>query len=132
MPTLDTNVLVRFLVRDDEVQHGRAAAFIESTGETGSLFVPLTVALELERVLRSRYKVDKGVVVRTYARLLESRELLFQDESSVERALSLYDEHSADFADCLHLALAIGHDETPLVTFDRKAARMARARLLEE
>ena len=131
MPALDTNVLVRFLVRDDEVQHRQAVAFIESTGETGSLFVPLTVALELEWVLRSRYKVGKDVVVQTYARLLESRELVFQDEPSVERALSLYDEHSADFADCLHLALGIGHDETPLVTFDRKAARMPRATLLE-
>lgn len=131
MPTLDTDVLVRFLVRDDVEQYERAVGFIESAGhEADALYVPLTVALELERVLRSRYAVSKESIIRTFVRLLETRELSFQDEPSVERALSLYGDHSTDFADCLHLASAIGHGSSPMVTFDRKASRMAEAMLL--
>lgn len=131
MPTLDTNVLVRYLVRDDPGQHAAAARFIDSASATAELFVPLTVALELEWVLRSRYDVGKDAIVATFARLLETREIVFQEEPSVERALSLFDEGPADFADCLHLALALARDSVPLITFDRKAARMPETTLLE-
>ena len=131
MPTLVTNVLVRYLVRDDPGQHAAAARFIDSASATTELFVPLTVALELEWELHSRYDVGKDAIVATLASLLETREIVFQGEPSVERALSLFDEGPADFADCLHLALALARDSVPLITFDRKAARMPETTLLE-
>ena len=46
---LDTNVLVRLLVNDDPAQAEQAAALIDASA---ACFVPITVALELEWVLR--------------------------------------------------------------------------------
>ena len=57
MPSIDTNVLVRLLAADDAKQAAQARALMHSATQVGeSLFVPLTVVLELEWVLRSRYE----------------------------------------------------------------------------
>ncbi len=128
MPALDTNVLVRYLVRDDAVQH-RTAREIVSAATAEGLFVTLTVLLELEWVLRSRYGIGRRSMIDAIAGLLEMHELDIQDEASVERALALYDNGTADFADCLHAGIATTHDRAPLMTFDKKASRMAGAML---
>jgi predicted nucleic-acid-binding protein len=98
------------------------------TGEP--LFVPLTVILELEWVLRARYRFPKDTVLATLVSLLETREIEFQDEPSLERALFFYRSQRADFAECLHLGCAVTHDRLPLWTFDRQAARLEGAKLL--
>ena len=128
MPTLDTDVLVRFLVDDDPEQHAVARRCIESVDGSGTLLVPLTVALELEWVPRSRYGVARGVVMQIHVGPLEAREVVFQEEPSIERALGLHADHKADFADCLHLAIATTHERLPMITFDREASKMPGAR----
>ena len=131
MPTLDTNVLVRLLVGDDPRQAAQAEALARESAEAAEpLFVPLTVMLELEWVLRSRYRFPKDAVLSTLVNLLETREIEFQDEASVERALFFYRSKRADFAECLHLGCAVTHDRLPLVTFDRQAAGLEGAKLL--
>ena len=88
MPGLDTNVLVRWLVRDDERQSNRALSLFESARtDAFTLFVPVTVTLELEWVLRSRYKFDKTTVMGAFTALLETREIEFQDEAALELSL---------------------------------------------
>jgi predicted nucleic-acid-binding protein len=60
MPALDTNVLVRYVVQDDETQLAAARRLIrKSVGEGQTLFVPITVALELEWVLRSSFEYSR-------------------------------------------------------------------------
>ncbi|MGI9286331.1 MAG: PIN domain-containing protein [Pseudomonadales bacterium] len=130
MPALDTNVLVRYLVADDNKQFQTAKSFIESAIVNDSLFVPLSVSIELEWVLRARYGLDKAEVLHTFNQLLESREIQFQEETPLEVALSLYSDNNTDFADCLHIANAYSNDKLPLVTFDRKVARVPEAELL--
>src|SRR3990170_2121464 len=105
MPGVDTNVLVRWLAEDDERQTVRAQRLFQAaqSGQT-MLFVPNTVALELEWVLRSRYQFDKSTVSSTFHALLETQELEFQDEAALERALHLYRQSSAEFTDCFHAA----------------------------
>lgn len=132
MAALDTNVLVRLLVADDARQGAAALNLVERATRDGrTLFVPLTVALELEWVLRSRYRFAKDVVLATFSALLETQELEFQEEPALETALYLYRQHQADFAECLHLACATAHDSAPLMTFDQSAARLTGAQLLE-
>lgn len=131
MPSLDTNVLVRWLVRDDERQSNRALSLFESARtDAFTLFVPITVTLELEWVLRSRYKFDKTTVMGAFTALLETREIEFQDEAALERALHLYRRGTADFADCLHAGICGMLDRTPFLTFDANAARLASVELL--
>lgn len=125
MPSLDTNVLVRYVVRDDNAQLAAARRLIEEcVASSQPLFVPVTVALELEWVLRASYELGKDEVMQVLASLLSATELTFESEPALEIALQLYREASADFADCLHVALAAQAGEMPLWTFDKRAARL--------
>jgi predicted nucleic-acid-binding protein len=94
------------------------------------LFVPITVALELEWVLRSNFQVAKPDFISTLSQLLAATELSFQSEPALEVALARYRDSSADFSDCVHVALAAQAGEEPLWTFDKKAAKVDGAKLL--
>lgn len=131
MAGLDTNVLVRWLVADDDVQVARVQALLESGRSAGrSYFVPTTVLLELEWVLRSRYRLDKPAILRALNALLETQELDIQAEAALERALHLYRQGRADFADCLHAGLCAAAGQAPLLTFDAQAARLPQVELI--
>jgi len=125
MSALDTNVLVRYVVHDDSAQLAAATRLIHGCVQDGlTLFVPVTVALELEWVLRASYAFPKDEVLGVLSGLLSASELTFESEQALEVALHLYRQNPADFADCLHLALAAQAGESPLWTFDKRAARL--------
>jgi predicted nucleic-acid-binding protein len=131
MAALDTNVLVRYIVQDDPAQLAAAKRLISrcvSEGQT--LFVPVTVVLELEWVLRASFGFGKDEVLRTLSSLFSAAELSFESERALEVALQLFRKGSADFADCLHVALANQAGEPPLWTFDKGAAKVGGAKLL--
>jgi predicted nucleic-acid-binding protein len=131
MPALDTNVLVRYVVGDDATRLATAKRLIHRcVAEGQTLFIPVTVALEFECVLRSSFGFGKDDVMSTLSSLFSADELTFQDERALEVALQLFREGSADFADCLHVALAAQAGEQPLWTFDKGAAKVDGARLL--
>lgn len=131
MPALDTNVLVRYLVEDDVAQAAAAKRLISRCVREGqTLWVPITVVLELEWVLRARYGFAKDEVLRALASLLSAAELGFESEQGLEVALQLFRTGPADFADCLHAALATQAGELPMWTFDKGAARVMGAQLL--
>ena len=122
---LDTNVLVRFLIRDDEAQFERARRLIRREAAAGEpVLISLLVMLETEWVLRSRYDLGKGEILAAFSGLLESVELSFEDESPLERALFLWKDSNVQFADCL-----IGARNSALLcrstaSFDAKALRL--------
>ena len=131
MAALDTNVLVRLLMRDDHGQLASAQRLIHervAAGET--LFVSITVALELEWVLRSRFELDKAAVLRLFLQLLSTLELRFEAAATIEWALKQYKSAATDFSDCLHAALAMRAGEQPLWTFDKVASKVGGAKLL--
>ena len=131
MPGVDTNVLVRWLVADDPAQVASVQAVFESARTSREmLFVPTTVTLELEWVLRSRYRFDKATVLSAFTALLETQELEFQAEAALELALHSYRSAPADFADCLHAGLCAAANRMPLLSFDHKAARLTDVELL--
>ena len=131
MPALDTNVLVGYVVQDDSGQLVAAKRLIgRCVAEGQSLFVPVTVTLELEWVLRANFGYLKDDVLQALSNLFSAAELTFESERALEVALQLYREGSADFADCLHIALATEAGEQPLWTFDKGAAKVIGAQLL--
>ena len=122
---IDTNVPVRFLLRDNEAQFQRARQLIKRETSRGQpIFISQLVLLETEWVLRSRYGTTKAEIAAAMSALLESREVQFEDESSVEEAVCVWQDSSADFADCLINAhhRACGCQAT--ATFDTKALRL--------
>jgi predicted nucleic-acid-binding protein len=129
---IDTNVLVRLLVRDDEAQFRAAATLVDQATEAGEpLLILLCSLLEAEWVLRSRYKLDKASIATTFTQLLESRGIEFEHEPTVEEALYLWGQHpSADFADCLLLARSSQLGRDRFLTFDTGAAKLPRAELI--
>ena len=131
MASLDTNVLVRYLVQDDVQQLALAKKLIRAALRAGqTLYVPITVMLELEWVLRSNFGFEKDQITHTLSSLLASAELSFESEAAAEVALALYQRAKADFADCVHVALAHAAGESPLWTFDRAASKLDGARML--
>ena len=131
MPALDTNILVRYVVQDDEVQLAASRRLIRQCIANGkALFVPVTVALELEWVLRASFGYAKDQVLEVLSSLFSAAELTFESERALDVALHLYRSGSANFADCLHIALAAQAGESPLWTFNRRAAKVSGAQSL--
>lgn len=123
---IDTNVLVRFLVRDDEVQYEKARRHIKRAIDAEEdIFVSLMVLLETEWVLRSCYGLKKSEIVKALSGLLDAAEAQLEDEAAVEESLFIWKKSGADFADCL-----IGAHNRRLgcratATFDDKAMQLA-------
>lgn len=131
MPAFDTNALVRYVVEDDVTQLAAARRLIrQCISEGQTLFVPVTVTLELEWVLRASFNCAKDEVMQVLSSLFSAAELTFESEHALEVTLQLYRTGPADFADCLHIALAAQAGELPLWTFDKRAARIHGAQLI--
>lgn len=130
--SVDTNVLVRLLVQDDEQQTQAVHRLIARHAHKGEvLWVAVSVVLELEWVLRSRYKQPKSSIIQAFSALLASVEFSFESETALEQALLDYEAGNADFGEYLHIALSRHHNALPFWTFDRKAAQTTGAVLME-
>ena len=122
---VDTDVLVRFLVRDDEVQFEKARKLIKREVAAGRpVFVSHLVILETEWVLRSRYSLLKNLIIETISGLLDATDVQFEDEPAVEEALFIWKDATADFADCLIGAKNRRLGCRATATFDVKAAKL--------
>ena len=120
---LDTNVLVRYIMQDDARQSASATRLVESLSVESPGFVPLVSVVELAWVLSSAYALDRGQVVQAFESLLRSKELVVERAEIVWKALRVFRNANADFADCLieRSAAVAGCDRT--MTFDRGAAK---------
>ncbi len=118
MTAVDTNVLARFITKDDPAQASRARRLIEEQ----PVFVAKTVLLELEWVLRGAYGLDRPTILKAVRGLLGLPALTAEDELNVGRAVEWY-EAGLDFADALHLACS-GQQRT-FATFDQSMRKRA-------
>ena len=84
MTALDTNVLVRIITNDDRAQAARAATFLR---EQERVFIPKTVLLELEWVLRSAYRIGPIAIVSALRDLLTVFNVEIEDEAAVTQAI---------------------------------------------
>jgi len=114
----DTNLLVRVITRDEP----RQAAVALDVLRSGALWIPKTVLLELEWVLRYSYGFDREAVNRALARVASLVNAEIEDALQVDRALDWH-RRGMDLADALHLASCGGH--VTFATFDRDLAKSA-------
>lgn len=123
---IDTNVLVRFLVRDDQTQFEKARKLLKREVSNGRrVFINQLVLLETEWVLRSRYGLAKTLMLDTISGLLDAPDIQLEDEPAVEEALFIWRDANADFADCLIEARNRRLGCRATVTFDTKASKLS-------
>jgi predicted nucleic acid-binding protein len=128
MRAVDTNVIVRYLTKDDASQAARARRLLDRE----QVLVPLTVLLETEWVLRGVYGFPPPQVIASLRGFLGLEQVTVEDAATAAIALD-WAERGLDFADALHLAVARSHDG--LISFDKgldRAARKAGAPPVEE
>jgi len=119
MLAVDTNVLVRYLIRDDPDQTARATKLVRSQ----AIWVSKTVLLETAWVLTKSYAYPPERVAQVFRELLGLPTVSPEDDLTVVQALDWF-EHGMDFADALHLASS--GFMMPLATFDEALVRKAR------
>jgi predicted nucleic-acid-binding protein len=120
---VDTNVLVRFLVRDDETQFEKARKLIKREVAAGRrVFVSQLVLLETEWLLRSRYSLPKNRIIEAISGLLDATDVRLEDEPAIEEALFIWKDTAAGFADCLIGARNRRLGCRATATFDVKAS----------
>jgi len=122
---IDTNVLVRFLVRDDQTQFEKVRKLLKREVSNGRrVFINQLVLLETEWVLRSRYGLAKTQMLETISGLLDAPDVQLEDEPSIEEAVFVWRDANADFADCLIGARNRRLGCKATATFDTKALKL--------
>ena len=120
MRAVDTNLLVRLLVRDDAAQTKTAETFVEN----GS-WVSLLVLAETLWVLDAVYERTSAQIARAIDLLLKHKHLTLQDADVVALGLARFRSHpSLGFSDCLVLEIARKAGHLPLGTFDKRLGKL--------
>jgi predicted nucleic-acid-binding protein len=115
---VDTNVIVRYLIRDDSEQFAKARALIRDE----DVFVCTTALLETEWVLRRGYRFSRTQIIAALAAFAGLPRVTLEEPASAAKALD-WTRHGMDFVDALHLAKAAGCDA--LISFDQRFAAVA-------
>ena len=119
MIAIDTNIIIRFLTRDDEEQYQKSYQIFATSK---SIFIPTTVILETEWVLRFSYKLSSERIVFALSNLLSLENIVSENKERIIIALQWH-EQGMDFADALHLSFSL-HTQA-FLSFDKKMMNKA-------
>ena len=125
MISLDTNVLVRYAIRDDPQQTSCADTLIDSLTPDDPALVTHIVLVELWWVLTRSYNKTTQQAASFIDKLLDVETIYVQDADLVTDALQAVIEKHADFADALIVAVSTAQGCTQTRTFDTKAVDRA-------
>lgn len=128
---IDTNILVRYFVQDDEVQCVLVNKCIDGFSKSEPGFVSMVALCELVWVLEDIYATRKPEMIAVLQRLLEIDRLVIENKPIVRNALAKFSKASFDFGDAViaQLGKKNGCSHTP--TFNKRAAKMAEFLLLK-
>jgi len=127
---IDTNVLVRYFLADDEIQARKARSFFAALTADEPGFVSVVALVELVCVLERAANATDPEIVAALRFLLTCDALVVESEAEAFVAMTDLDEGRARFADALIAALGQARGCSHTVTFNRKAARLPDFRLL--
>jgi predicted nucleic-acid-binding protein len=116
---VDTNVLARALADDGSEQARRSRTLLAEK----EVFVPDSVLLETEWLLRSVIRLDRSQINRTFATLVASANIRFSNRRGIADVIA---SHGAglDFADAMHLHASEACEA--LASFDADFKRRAK------
>ena len=132
MIALDTNVLVRYLVNDDEKQAEAARLLLQGLTAERPGFVCREVTVELVWVLQRAYGFSRDRIATVLEDLVATEGLEVEAAEDVARAALRYRQGGAGFSDLMIVAAAERAGAGTLYTLDRKVAQLEGVTLLEE
>ncbi len=128
---VDTNVIIRLLVADDQKQADAAARYLKAhCSSDDPALLSHIVLVECAWVLEDLYDYSRAQIGEAIDGLLATAQLRAADASAVSAALQRFRAGSADFADCLLGVTNAGAGCEYTATFDRKASKLAEFKLL--
>ena len=119
MIAIDTNIIIRFLTRDNEAQYKKAYRIFNSE----DVFIPDTVILETEWVLRFAYKFKPNNICGALNKLFGLDNIYLSNPHSIAQAIKWHTE-GLDFSDAMHLAHS--QECEYLYSFDAKFSAKAK------
>ena len=128
---LDTNVLVRYIAQDDSKQSPKATRLIEALTVDAPGYVSIVSVVELVWVLMDCYALTRSEICEVLETLLRTKEIIVANTDTTWKALRLFKEGKADFADCLIERSANEAGCSYTTTFDRDAAKHCGMQLIE-
>jgi len=128
---LDTNVLIRFLVRDNPEQADSARALLEGLTTEDPGFICREVIIEVFWVLERSYRFSREQIASIVIELIDTDTLVIEDDNDVAQATVAYSQGGADFSDLMTLAAANRMGAQPLYTFDQRLSSLQGTALLE-
>ncbi len=128
---LDTNVLLRILIKDDASQLQKITDFFDKETSCTKLIVNSVIICEAIWVLESGYKYSKSQISSIIATVLHMEQFYILDRYSVEQSLSLYLESDLDFSDAIIAFINLERNADFNITFDKKAAKTSVYRLIK-
>jgi predicted nucleic-acid-binding protein len=118
MISVDTNVIVRLLIGDDQAQFKRAKALFSKE----NIIIATTIILECEWVLRYAYHFEQKKITNAFQALFGLSNIQLQDPLVIADAMEWH-QNGMDFADAIHLAQS--KESEAFVTFDKKFIKSA-------
>jgi predicted nucleic-acid-binding protein len=115
---VDTNVIVRLLTDDEPRQTERVKRLFEAE----TIFLPKTMVLESEWVLRRLYRLKPAAINRALEGLLSRPNVRCENEPLLRQALA-WNRQGMDFADAMHLASS--PNASRFATFDLRMIKSA-------
>lgn len=117
MVILDTNMILRYLLNDNQEMADKAEQYIKS----GDVWVTIEVIAEVVYVLKGVYSLDRETIANIIKGFLK---LVNCSETDVlDRALETYAERNLDFVDCVLFGYHTVH-EAEIATFDKKLLKL--------
>ena len=120
MKAIDTNVLVRLIVKDNDIQAKKALNYVKKQGE---VLISTIVLCETAWVLEACYDIKKTELINVVEKVLFTTQFIFEHTDVIWLALNEFKRTNTDFTDCLIVATAKQQECQSVGTFDKKASK---------
>lgn len=123
---IDTNILVRYLIRDNEQQFQKALDIIKTANTSQQdLYIDEVVVAETVWVLKSYYQQEKSTICESLTKLINLPVFSNPRKPILLQAISIYTENNISYVDAWLLSIA-HHKKLDLQTFDQKLTKLSK------
>jgi len=126
---IDANVLLRYLLKDDEALFRKAYELLEKVKDGKDLIIiPESVLAECVYVLLRIYKVDRQIIAEKLRSLFLYKGVVNPDKEDLVDSIKFFGETKLSIVDCIICAKSV-NNRMPIVTFDDELKNVSRKKL---